>query len=275
MKSCSVIISHYSLIDDFEDKGRFKLEERMMRSGLLRQTMESLKENTDYPAEIIVIDNGGNPDDSEYLLKLTREGLVNTLIRNKDNMGFGFAWNQGARLATGDYLCFTCNDIKFEKGWLESCISNIEKYPERKFLATPFIENSKYSQRFIKEILDGNRVTTLAGSNCCIMKRETYLDIGEFPHHRVGGSIWFRRMNRMGYMVIATPKNLVSHIGYKYGINFTKQFYVNKYLLKKEEINFNYKYDNAHKDYYWGYQREAGCPHKYGYESIRESIKKN
>lgn len=251
MKYVSIIISHYSLVDDFDEE-RIAKSQKMIRSELLRKCLDSLKATIDYPAEIIVIDNGGNPDDSEYLLQKVREGLINTLIRNKENMGFAYAWNQGIRLAGGDYFCFTCNDILFKPKWLSTCIGLLEKYPDRKLLATPFIEKSKASVRFTKEIIDGNRINTLAGSNCLIMDYKSYCDIGEFPHHRVGGSIWSRRACQMGYSVIAPPEDLIEHIGHDMGINFTKQFYVNKTLLNGEKINFNYAYENAHKDYYYG-----------------------
>ena len=121
----SIIICHYSLVDDFGG-GRALLEDKT-RSEMLRETMFSLIENTDYPADIIVIDNGGKPDDSDFLLELTRLGKINTYVRNKNNMYFGFAWNQGAKLATSDYLCFTCNDIHFGKSWLQETIMPVMK----------------------------------------------------------------------------------------------------------------------------------------------------
>lgn len=272
MKYASIIISHYSLVDDFGELERIPQAQRMIRSQLLRECLTSLKENTDYPAEVIVIDNGGNPDDSDYLLQLTRDGLINTLIRNKNNMGFAFAWNQGARLATGNYLCFTCNDILFKPKWLSTCIGLLEQYPNRRLIASPFMEGSKQSVKFTKEILDGNKVSTLAGSNCLILNRQTYLDVGEFPHHRVGGSIWHRRMVRMGYMVIIPPEDLISHPGYRYGINFVQQFPVNKYLLDGRKENFNYTYENPHKDYYYGFQNQAGIPIQEGYLEHRNKI---
>jgi hypothetical protein len=91
------------------------------------------------------------------------------------------------------------------------------------------------------------------------MDYQTYKDSGEFPHHRVGGSIWQRRMIRNGYLVIAPLENYVEHLGEGKGINFIKQFYVNKILLNGETINFNYQYDNSHKDYYYGFERRSGC----------------
>ena len=258
MKSCSIIIAHYSLIDDFDD-GRFE-EGKKFRSELMKECLESLFQNTDYPADIIVVDNGGSPDDSDYLIGLVRQGKINTYIRNKNNMGFGYSWNQGARLATGNYLCFTCNDILFKPKWLSTCIELLEKYKDKRLFASPFINRDKNNASCNKGTIDGNKLNSLAGSNCMVMDYQTYKDSGEFPHHRVGGSIWQRRMIRNGYLAICPPENLAEHIGEGKGINFTKQFYVNKTLLNGETINFNYGYDNPHKDYYYGFFRISGSP---------------
>ena len=259
MKHCSVVICHYSLIDDFDEKDRMPEEERK-RSEKMKECLNSLFENIDYPTDIIVIDNGGNPDDSDYLVDLARQGKINTYIRNKNNMGFAYAWNQGARVATGEYLCFTCNDILFKPKWLSTCIGLLEEYKDKKLLATPAIFGSQNSKKFDRGKLGNNRLNTLAGSNCIIMDYQTYKDSNEFPQHRVGGSIWIRRMQRKGYLVIVPPEDLIEHLGYKKGINFVNQFYVNKNLFNGETVNFNYKYDDAHKDYYYGLQRISGSP---------------
>src|SRR3990167_2763565 len=179
MNFASIIICHYSQINEGEGS----------RSEMLRRCLESLAKNTDYPVEVIVMDNGGNPDDSDYLVEMTRKGIVSTYVRYKNNRHFAFACNQGARLASGDYLCFTCNDIEFHPGWLSKTIEGLEKYPERKLIATPYISPDKDRPNWNKEVLpDGYRINSMAGSNCMIMSYNTFKDLGEIPHHRIGGS---------------------------------------------------------------------------------------
>src|SRR3990167_7508497 len=223
MKYCSIVVCHFAQVDSFGGLEARWRKESQTRSEMLKKSLESLCENTDYPYELIVMDNGGNPDDTDWLVSKVREGKIDTLVRYKDNMNFSFAWNQGFRLATGDYVCFTCNDILYEKDWLGTCIGLLERYPDRKLLATPYVSREKNNARNNKEILeDGTRINTLAGSNCFIIKPEDFKKLGEIPHHRVGGSVWHRRMCRSGYMVIAPKKNMVLHFGYKAGTNFTK-----------------------------------------------------
>src|SRR3990167_9520369 len=210
MKYCSVILCHFSQISP---------EQPESRSEGLKETIRTLKEDSDYPIELIVIDNGGNPDDSDYLLGLARTGDITTYVRFHDNMSFGYAWNTGVRIATGDYISFICNDLSFKNGWLKTCIELLEKYPDRKFISSPFITPDKDRSNFNKEVLlDGERVNSLAGSNCMVMKRETFWDIGEFPHHRIGGSAWHRWMHLRGYLVVIPKEDLALHIGYRKGV---------------------------------------------------------
>lgn len=249
MNYVSIIVCHYSKTDDFGTEG-------IDRSAGLRECIESLAANTDFPAEIIVMDNGGNPDDTDYLVQKVREGKINTLVRYKENMNFAFAWNQGARIATGEYLCFTCNDIRFGKGWLSACVGLLEKYADRKLIATPYITPDKNQPNFNKEVLEDARINSMAGSNCMVMKRESWQEIAEFPHHRIGGSVWHRIMVGKGYLVIVPPKDMVEHLAWRKGINWKKPAIIERMLLNGEKIDFHYK--PVRKSLYGGTQRKAG-----------------
>ena len=249
MKYCSIGIVHYAQTDDFEGADK-------SRSEIMKESLESLFEHTDYPAEIIVFDNGGKQDDTDWLAQKVREGKINTLVRYKENMKFAFAWNQFVRIATGDYLCFTCNDIKFQKGWLSECIRLLEKYSERKLIASPYITPDKDRDNFNKEVLEDARINSMAGSNCMIMTPEVWKDIGEFPHHRVGGSIWHRMMVRKGYLVIIPPRDMVEHLAWRSGVNWHVKAPCERILLNGEMVDFHYMDYEHHL--YSGKQKSAG-----------------
>ena len=78
------------------------------------------------------------------------------------------------------------------------------------------------------------------------------------PHHRIGGTIWHRRMNRLGYMVIAPPVDMVDHMAFRNGVNWKAQIKVERKLLKGELINFHYA--GYQKRLYNGHQRVSGLP---------------
>lgn len=247
MKFASIIICHYGQSDPVNGRDR---------NEIFKKSLQSLKENADYPAEIICVDNGGNPDISDWLIEQNRKGIITTYIRNHDNMSFGFSWNQGFRLATGDYIVFSCNDILYKKGWLSDCIKNLEDHPDRKLIATPYLTPDKNGPRWIKEWLDGKMLNSLAGSNCMIMRREVVLDVGEFPHHRVGGSTWHRVLHTKGYLVIVSKENLVEHLEFRKGVNWRAKIKVEKTLLNGEKVD--YSYVPYKKSLYHGTQKSAG-----------------
>jgi len=91
-----------------------------------RKCLESLARNT--PSwlnyEVIVVDNASSDGTSDFLRSLS--GDV-TIITNLANLGFARACNQGARLATGDYLLFLNNDTIPKAGWLEALLDGIER----------------------------------------------------------------------------------------------------------------------------------------------------
>ncbi|MDD5618691.1 MAG: glycosyltransferase family 2 protein, partial [Candidatus Omnitrophica bacterium] len=90
------------------------------------QMLENLFKNTDYPYEIIIIDNNST-DYSEKLIKnFFKENkpkeVEGQYVKNPKNMGFSIANNQGARIATGGLLCFLNNDTIPQKGWLSGLV---------------------------------------------------------------------------------------------------------------------------------------------------------
>lgn len=238
MNFVSIIICHYSLPDDFGgQRAKYQFE---TRSEMLKVTMDSLEKNTDYPTEIIVIDNGGNPDDSNYLLDLTRKGVINTYVRNKNNMYFGWAWNQGGRLASGDYLCFTCNDIEFLPNWLSTTIKPLIDHPDQKLVATPLITPDKDMPKYMRGELDGYRLNAMAGSNCMLMHRKTWEHFGELNTNRVAAYMWYKaKIIKEKWLIVAPPKNMAVHLAHRGGVNINAPIKVIKQLLNGEIIDYS------------------------------------
>jgi GT2 family glycosyltransferase len=231
MKFCSIIICHYSKIDDF---GATSARNPIDRFLLVKNLIESLEKNTDYPCEIIVWDNGDK--DEQYFLDKVKQGTINYYIRAKTNQHFAHAWNQAAKLATGDYLCFVCNDVEALPGWLSSCVKILEDYPDKKWVATPFItyDKRKHTVEITKE---GYRVNMRSGSNFMVMRKKDWSELGEFPRHRIGGSLWYTKNFRAGWWFVAPEKDLAIDRGWRNGVNFSIPIKVINKLLNGEEIH--------------------------------------
>ena len=73
--------------------------------------------------ELILVDNASSDGTHEYLLSLSD---TIKLIRNPANVGFTLACNQGARIASGEYILFLNNDTEPAAGWLDHLLALAE-----------------------------------------------------------------------------------------------------------------------------------------------------
>lgn len=249
----SIVLVHYSQRDEF-------LPETDSRKDFLRQTLDSIEKNTDYPAELIVVDNGGNNDDSEYLLNKVRSGLINTYIRNKDNMFFGWGWNQGIKLATSNYIFLTCNDIVYKPKWLSTCLYPLLNF-DRKIVSSPVPGKPKYDE----EIVEDYYLNKWAGSDCMLLTKDIYKEVGEYTTHHLAGSYWQRDLIGKGYTVAVPKTEYAVNIGAKVGLDLNRKIEVKERLLCNGVADFTDpyitrtgkgghkrgKYDRANTPDYW------------------------
>lgn len=80
---------------------------------LLKDCIYSIKEHTNEPHEIIVVDNGSTDGTLDFC---RQEGI--TFLSLPINTGYPAACNKGLRMATGDALLLLNNDIIVAKNWL-------------------------------------------------------------------------------------------------------------------------------------------------------------
>ncbi len=89
--------------------------------GLL--CIESILRNADVPYELILVDN--NPTDGSREMLEHLDGAV--VIRNRENLGFGYACGQGAERARGELLCFLNNDALLQSGSLGAVLADFRE----------------------------------------------------------------------------------------------------------------------------------------------------
>lgn len=238
-KFCSIIITHWAQTEE--------------RSEIFKKSLNSLIENTKYPHELIVVDNGGSFEDTEHLLKMTHAGEITVHIRNSSNMSFGYARNQGLQMAQGDYICIADNDIEYREGWLTKCIEALEMHPEGKYYATPLDYPTPLEvKRYTVGDLGDYKLNMRAGSNCFVIRRSDMEKIGKFPIHRVAGTKWTDRAVRMGYLALVLPGEYVYDMGLRRGYNMNHTAGICIKLSNGEGVYFNqdeYKKDNDRLHY--------------------------
>lgn len=232
MKPVSIILTHWAQND--------------FRSATLADSLGSVIETTKHlPVEIIVVDNGANPSDSQFLLNLAQEKKIQFYVRNSENLYFGHGRNEGVWLSCGEYLAFSDNDIKYENGWLERCIDILEEFPDKKLAATPLRTDRQHRNfgHWSGELdFRGERIllNMRAGSNSWVMRREDFFDVGLFRNHHVAGSKWSDAFVKKGYLMATMEKNpLAKDIGFKKGYNIQYQAVIKRVFANGEELIIN------------------------------------
>lgn len=180
--------------------------ESLRRMKRLKHTLESLRKQTDYPHNLVVVDNGPK-EQTDYL----RTQNVDTHIINKVNMGMGYPRNQGANISNGKWLAFIDNDIQFKQSWLTDCIELLDKYKDRKLIATPLHTLPMKNPGWQLGELDGYTLWKRAGSGCLVMKRTTFGDIGQWSNVAECGRDYCDRANDNGYSYIRLKELKARH----------------------------------------------------------------
>ena len=93
-----------------------------------RLTLESVLTKTRYPNyEVVVVDNGSNPEMQRWLADYAAKHASVRLILNDRNLGFPAANNVGIRAATeSDYIVLLNNDCIVTPGWLSRLIRYLQ-----------------------------------------------------------------------------------------------------------------------------------------------------
>ena len=214
------------------------------RSALARASLKSLQATIHTPAEIIVVDNGNNLEDSEFFLKECQEKRIALYVRNADNMNFAYARNQAMPEVSGKWVAIVDNDIMYRDCWLELGIKCIKSFPDKKLIASPlnypYVHKRDPRWRHGQVEIKGRHfnLTERAGSNCMIMKRETFDVMGKFELHKKAGCLYADKLVNAGYLVITPAINWAFDAGLRRGFNFTSEFSIKRTLSNGTQKDF-------------------------------------
>ncbi len=194
------------------------------RSKMMRLSIASLLKT--FPeAEILVADNGGSLEDSKFLVALTDSGSIATYVRFRKNMHFAYARNVLMQQCTGDFIVVMDNDVELIDGALQDCVAYLERNPG-KYMATPLKpDNMHIKGRYVLGELDGWKLNARAGSNCFVMSRASYEEIGLFPLHNLAGSKYVDHYCTLGYKMACMPVPKAQDMGFRAGYDFRNPTY--------------------------------------------------
>jgi GT2 family glycosyltransferase len=84
-----------------------------------------VRQHTDVPYELIIVDNGSAPEPAHYA-----ELAADHAVMNETNLGFARGMNQGLAAARGTYVAFCNNDTIVPAGWAARLIETAERHPQ-------------------------------------------------------------------------------------------------------------------------------------------------
>jgi len=200
-----------------------------------KQCIDSIRQFTDEPYELIVVDNGSTDGTPEYLQTL---GEV-TLITNTDNRGFPAAVNQGIKAAQGKQILLLNNDTIVTTGWLRRLLEVLHS-DANIGLVGPVSNNVSGYQQIPVDYQDLAELDGFAWSRqcwflpaaarearltdvdrligfCLLIKREVIENIGLFDEQFGIGNFedndFCRRAGRAGYRLVIAQDAFVHHFG--------------------------------------------------------------
>jgi hypothetical protein len=203
----SIVMAHYS-----EDEERTALSKRCILA---------IQPYRDETTEFILVCNG------HYEQEL-RDYCDQYSERDADASP-GKSFNIGARMAHGNILAFLCDDVLVQGNWLEECKEIVLKYP--KYLATPSFPLNRKWHELPK--IDGYCTNSRVGSDCVVMKRDQYDDIGPFDevNPMYDGSNYLDRRIKKEYAGMMTKTRLAINLGTG----------VHSYAKQQQQMGYTYR----------------------------------
>ena len=188
------------------------------RRKTLRRAIESVRNQSLSPYEILIIDDGSNDGTKEWV----KESFQDIKYIYQNNQGVSSARNKGIKYAYGDWIAFLDSDDEWLPSKLYEQVKAIGSNPEIKFFHTNEIwirngvrvnqmkKHKKHGGYIFEKCLDICRVSP----SSVLIKKEIFDDIGTFDESlRVceDYDLWLRITSK--YPVVFLDISLI----YKYG----------------------------------------------------------
>jgi GT2 family glycosyltransferase len=180
-----------------------------------RLCLEHLEKGTDFPHEVVIVDNASTDGTAAFL-----RGVRARVLTNPTNRGCAAAWNQGIAASRGRYVVLLNNDVLVTAGWLRRLVAFMEETGHG--IVSPAVREgpldydlAAYAEAFTRACA---RATRPEVAGCCmVFAREVFDQVGLFDEgYRVGtfediDFLW--RARRAGVTTAMTGAVLVHHFG--------------------------------------------------------------
>jgi hypothetical protein len=193
----------------------------------LKDCIESISESTDYRNfEVIVADNGSTDGSIDLLQEMKKKGLVQKLVLNGRNLGFGGGNNRGIFEAEGEFVFLLNNDTKVTKGWLAPLVELANRRADAGIIGPLFPNLSQLDKIFGPGFIDNKGISRdlevsgecegeMVSGGAFFVKRKVIdaiglLDEKFFPIY-FEDSDYCARARKAGFRILFTPKSKIIH----------------------------------------------------------------
>jgi GT2 family glycosyltransferase len=197
--------------------------------------IQSIRDYTDLPYEIIVVDNGSKDGTADFCVK---EKI--TFVSIPNNRGFPVACNLGMKIATGDNLLLLNNDIIVSHNWLSNqlaCLYSNEEIgivgPYTNYASGKQLLPSSYDgiPQFHEKALQYNQpnaqlwqpIERIVGL-CFLIKRTLFEKIGyldeQFSPGHYEDDDYCYRARKAGFKLMVAGDVMIHHYG---SVSFQRQ----------------------------------------------------
>ncbi len=188
------------------------------RPEFLHRSLDSLRENTHTPYELIIHDDGSVDDTVGWVLDYHR-GIGATTIQNRrgHNEGQGTSLNRMFSIAKGDPIIKLDADLKYYKGWLNEVNRLMNENPKIGLLGLMHYYHEpvhSHNTVFVRH-LDWSEHTHILGSAFAV-RREVWEYFRPFPEHSdgFGEDRWLQDEvhKSVGWAVALPKENLTAEL---------------------------------------------------------------
>lgn len=233
--------------------------------------LESVLRNTEYPAyEIVVVDNNSTDGTPAYLRYLAAQHPHVRVLLNDRNEGFARANNQGAEVASGDYLVLLNNDTVVPPGWLSRLLRHLRDPrvgivgPLTNFAGNEarveaayrtWAEMEEFARRRAWEREGWRADIRVLAMFCVALRRETFDEVGPLDEQFGVGMFedddYAQRLKAAGYRVVCAADTFVHHFGQ---VSFKK-------LIERGEYDAVFEENRRRYETKWNVR---WIPHRHG-----------
>ena len=207
-----------------------------------RQCVESMIKHGIDLSRLVIVDNSSTDNTREYLQTLPLGGL----ILNKENLGCGVAWNQGALALQAEWTIIMNNDVLVSKNWLENLINTAEQN-QLKIISPAMIEGSlDYDfDTFASQASIKMQTALRLGTRhavCLAIHNSVWQTVGYFqPIPKLLGyedTLFFHELEKAGIPCAITGASWLHHYG-SVTLTAIKQ---ERGLSKNQGLSYRYNY---------------------------------